>query len=337
MECLYPLHLNGSWLPCGHCIPCRIRKVREWTVRLLHEYECWNYKGLFLTLTYSDPFIPTTKNGIATLRKKDLQKYFKRVRKSLSKKGRNIKYFACGEYGQSCVGKYSKNGKIYFKYGRPHFHVIMFGVDYNDIDLLRSEWLLDDNANWRWSIPHYDAIQKKVVSYAVGNIEIDSLRYVVGYTLKKWQGKTNTNPMLLDDCENYFQTCSQGLGLEWLKKNFEKCLCRPIFSLETDNGKRHIGLPLYYKRKLGLDAQGRRNYLIGETNTAYDMFLEGLEQVKEEFLTSDYEEKSEKRKLLWLGGVRGKEFTELLNGVTVSTLNLKNAYTAKDYIYEDYL
>ena len=94
---------------CGKCPACRVRRSSDWTLRLSHEYSLHEHKGIFLTLTYDDKHIPTFQSVI----KKDLQDFIKRLRKKIYP--RKIKYFACGEYG-------SKNN-------RPHYHLILFGVD----------------------------------------------------------------------------------------------------------------------------------------------------------------------------------------------------------------
>lgn len=74
----------------------------------------------FLTLTYADEFLPLD----GSLDKTELQRFFKRLRKSLA--GRKIKYFACGEYGET--------------FGRPHYHAVVFGVSALESDLVLRAW-----------------------------------------------------------------------------------------------------------------------------------------------------------------------------------------------------
>ena len=69
----------------------------------MHKVSC------MLNLTYDDEHLP--KHG--QLLKTDLQKFFKRMRKS----GFKFRYVASGEYGD--VSK------------RPHFHIALFGVDFS--------------------------------------------------------------------------------------------------------------------------------------------------------------------------------------------------------------
>ena len=87
---LYP---DGLLVPCGKCLACRIAKRTEWAMRMLHELSDYD-DAVFVTLTYDEDHIPSNQS----LKKSDLQKWFKRVRKEIEPK--KIRYFACGEYGE---------------------------------------------------------------------------------------------------------------------------------------------------------------------------------------------------------------------------------------------
>lgn len=103
-------------VPCGHCVGCRMEKAKEWKVRCCLEAldfspgELW-----FLTLTYDDCHLPVDSNGQPYLKKSDLTKFWKRLRKY---SGERFRYFACGEYGEL--------------FHRPHFHAIIFGNPFKD-------------------------------------------------------------------------------------------------------------------------------------------------------------------------------------------------------------
>lgn len=85
-----------------------------------------------------------------TLVKKHLQKYIKRVRKRFP--DRAINYVGVGEYGELR--------------GRPHYHVIMFGVVPDDEPVLRQLW------------PYGEQFQ-------CDPLIMERAAYVAGYTLKK--------------------------------------------------------------------------------------------------------------------------------------------------------
>ena len=73
----------------------------------------------FVTLTYDDEHLPTvrdpeTDEWIPTLVKSHLQKSLALVRRKITAWDMSMRHFACGEYGE--------------KTGRPHYHLIAFGL-----------------------------------------------------------------------------------------------------------------------------------------------------------------------------------------------------------------
>lgn len=105
-------------VPCGKCPPCKLRKVREWVFRLRME-EKRSTSAFFLTLTYENP--PMSENGFMTLSKRDIQLWFKKLRK-LNKQP--LKYYLVGEYGGKTL--------------RPHYHLILFNLE--DIEYIYQTW-----------------------------------------------------------------------------------------------------------------------------------------------------------------------------------------------------
>lgn len=108
MKCITPYYNEkfGILCPCRQCLPCRINRRREWSVRGILEASQYNDIS-FITLTYDDDHLPL--NG--SLDTQILTKLWKRLRKL----GLKFRYLACGEYGE----------KSY----RPHYHAIIYGVD----------------------------------------------------------------------------------------------------------------------------------------------------------------------------------------------------------------
>lgn len=96
---------------CGRCIGCRLERSRQWAVRLMHEAQL-HADGVFLTLTYDQQHLPAG----GTLVKKHFQDFMKRLRKLYPP--RSVRYFHCGEYGS--------------RTRRPHYHAIVFGVQFAD-------------------------------------------------------------------------------------------------------------------------------------------------------------------------------------------------------------
>jgi len=75
-------------------------------------------ESAFVTLTYADEYLPQARTEgdlwIPTLVKSHPQKWIRSVRQKAMQHGLPIRYFAAGEYGE--------------KSGRPHYHVILFGI-----------------------------------------------------------------------------------------------------------------------------------------------------------------------------------------------------------------
>lgn len=93
-------------VPCGKCFECMQSKSNEWVHRCLDELKSHS-SAVFVTLTYAQT------DGDLCYR--DFQLFMKSLRKKYSDK--LIRYIVCGEYGG--------------KRNRPHFHAILFGIDFN--------------------------------------------------------------------------------------------------------------------------------------------------------------------------------------------------------------
>lgn len=120
MECqnLKYLPKHDMVVPCGNCVFCCATKRSDWALRLHYEGRKYLDKS-FLTLTYADAHLHW-KSGISQLYKRDLQLFFKRVRRC----GYKLRYYAVGEYGSKTF--------------RPHYHILLFGSVPEDV--IREAW-----------------------------------------------------------------------------------------------------------------------------------------------------------------------------------------------------
>lgn len=189
MLCINPIEIHGHKFPCGRCMPCRLNRTAEWTLRLCYELECWDTAS-FVTLTYSDDFVPKAENGRLTLVKSDLQKFIKRLRKN---SGLKLKYYAVGEYGSADNTH------------RPHFHLIIFGLDplnQKHRDLIASSWTFCEPERWIYKRKHN----------AIDVVNSNDIAYVAGYVQKKLYGVLAKKEY--EGITPPFAVMSQGLGLE---------------------------------------------------------------------------------------------------------------------------
>lgn len=231
MRCFHPVKLkDGKFYPCGQCVGCRINRTSAWTVRLMAESRSWD-STIFVTLTYDDEHLKS-----ASLVPEDLTKFFKRLRKDLKFENRNIKYYACGEYGQFIqdkTGTFKKNG-------RPHFHIIIFGMDSSKHD----RQLIAENWPFCPSVKFMDSRCKGVVLASR-----ECIQYVCGYVQKKLYGNDSK---FYEDLGLIppFSRCSQGLGLSYFKDN-EFLIDKENISIKLWNGKELV-LPRYLRDKMDL-------------------------------------------------------------------------------------
>jgi len=101
-------------LPCGQCLGCRMEQARQWAIRCCQEAEMHD-DNCMVTLTYDDANLPDDGG----LRPEHPTLWLKKLRRKFPEK--KIRYFLAGEYGD--------------KLSRPHYHVLLFGIDFaNDID-----------------------------------------------------------------------------------------------------------------------------------------------------------------------------------------------------------
>lgn len=217
MEIVNGVTMGYIPFPCGKCPPCQKRRISGWSFRLTKHGQVSN-TSQFVTLTYDESNVPITQNGLQTLRKTDLQKFFKRLRKLTNEK---ISYYAVGEYGD--------------KTQRPHYHIILFNGNCNSVE---SSWNLNNT-----TIGHCH----------FGDVNDAS----IGYTLK-YISKEKQIPMFQqDDRQKEFSVMSKGLGksyltpqaIKWHKNKLEERMYLPL-----KDGKK-ASMPRYYKDKMYKDGE----------------------------------------------------------------------------------
>lgn len=176
-------------LPCGNCLGCRQDLATQWAHRAQLEASQWEH-NCFLTLTYDHekdhrgrPHLPEGGH----LRPRDLQRFFKRLRRgfdrlepAIASRARikplynkdtteivgekavcQIRYLASGEYGE--------------KNRRPHFHILLFNCDFTDKKKVGKDLYESDTLRKYW----------KLGGHRIGNLTGASANYVAQYSLKK--------------------------------------------------------------------------------------------------------------------------------------------------------
>lgn len=224
-------------LACGRCVGCRLEKSRAWSIRIGHEASLWD-SNLFLTLDYAPEFLPES----LSLEYRDFQLFMKRLRKELSGVSeapngqRPIRFFVAGEYGE--------------KYGRPHWHAILFNVDFKDKVRFFNGTFRSTMAEDFWG-------RGQVV---IGDVTAQSAAYVAGYTQSKVYGRaaedhyedvvdTRTGEVTRRRSEFCVMSRRPGIGAWWYEK-FARDLFPGDYAIQ--DGKK-FKVPMYYWRKFQSD------------------------------------------------------------------------------------
>ena len=153
-------------IPCGQCVGCRLERSRQWAVRCVHEASL-HEDNCFITLTYNNESLP--EDG--SLNKKHFQDFMKRLRKKY--KNKKIRYYHCGEYGD--------------KNFRPHYHAIIFGLQFDDQKLFTV-----NNGEKLYTSEKLEKLWPFGFS-TIGTVTFESAAYVARYVMKKVNGKNAKN------------------------------------------------------------------------------------------------------------------------------------------------
>lgn len=177
-------------LPCGQCIGCRLERSRQWAVRCVHEASLYD-KNCFLTLTYDKDHLPPGNSLVLS----DFQLFMKRLRKKF---GPGIRYYHCGEYGET--------------FARPHYHALLFNFDFDD-----KLFLSEKNGNRVYTSPSLSYLWPQGFS-VIGQVSFESAAYVARYVMKKVTGEKAD--MYYGGVKPEYTTMSRrpGIGAGWLKK-----------------------------------------------------------------------------------------------------------------------
>lgn len=148
-------------LSCGQCIGCRLNRSKNWAIRIQHEASL-HEDNCFITLTYAPEHLPP----LGSLRLRDFQLFMKRLRKEF---GAGIRFFHCGEYGE--------------RGGRPHYHAIIFGLNFPDRKLrytteLGHKCYSSEILDRLWGLGRTE----------IGSVTFESAAYVARYITKKIGG-----------------------------------------------------------------------------------------------------------------------------------------------------
>lgn len=230
----YNIFQNYIEIPCGVCLGCRLDKAKIWKERCLAELK-YHDCAVFLTLTYDDEHLPYNADEKGdeavvynSLRAKDLQDFWKRLRKNT---GQKIRYFACGEYGS--------------KTWRPHYHAIVYDLFLDDLEKIGEN---------EYGQPLFTS--KKLEKtwrngfVVIGEATKESIEYVARYTCKKAYDKKRDKKIEELNIEPEFIRMSRrpAIGREWYNDNYKYIEHFGHAYIGDTKGSNYISRNPYYKK-----------------------------------------------------------------------------------------
>lgn len=262
MPCISPMSIRrkGSvessasdrvTIPCGKCIGCLSRKRAEWSVRLYQELLS-SETALFVTLTYDEenepwcyrnyplsalPFKDAIKEDdfsdrVPTLDKKGFTEWFKRFRWAVNNdpNGNNrhsddngLRYFVTGEYGS--------------KYGRPHYHMLLFNFPFEMSMVSKYRSFFIDFAQ------KYIQDSWKQGHVEVGDVTGASIFYTAKYCITKSSVPSTVAPVFT------LMSRRPGIGYSYLSSSIIDYHKEGLKNYYLKDGFK-VTLPRYYKDKI---------------------------------------------------------------------------------------
>lgn len=214
--------------PCGQCIDCRLNRSRIWAIRCMHEAQS-NEHNCVVTLTYADEHLPANRSIVPD----DAVDFMKRLRSRVDYDRREIygpwkpiKTYGCAEYGE--------------KFGRPHYHIILFNHAFKD-------------AKPYGPTPGYytSALLDEVWGKGrtqVMDLTFDSAAYVARYVMKKLSGK-RAHEYGERLPERSVCVSKKGIAKYWYNQNKHKIFSNDLLYI---NGVKIKPIP-YYNLKFELE------------------------------------------------------------------------------------
>lgn len=228
-------------LPCGQCVGCKLDYSRQWANRCMLELG-YHKSSYFCTFTYDDEHLPKGYScdlatgecisPVASLRRRDAQLLLKRIRKRFPEQ--KIRFFGSGEYGTQTL--------------RPHYHIILFGLELNDLETYKK----GDKVGFYYNSPSLSSCWPNGYT-VVAKVTWDTCAYVARYCLKK-HAVSGVDAYKKACIEPEFSMCSRrpGIGRQYYEDHPDMFKYSYI-SIPGESGGKQIPPPRYYKRLLAVD------------------------------------------------------------------------------------
>lgn len=237
---------NFIEIPCGQCISCRLARSREWADRCMLELQ-YHKSSYFVTLTYDDDHLPlndfidseTGEFGkSASLVKKDMQDFFKRLRRNYEYSGKTnkLRYYMCGEYGSQTY--------------RPHYHAIIFGLELDDLVPFKKTNL----GHMLYNSPFLAKCWQHKGYVVAAEVTWETCAYTARYILKKQYGSAAEIYDRLNILPEFTQmSLKPAIGRDYYDEHKDDIYKYDKIHLRTKQGGLEIRPPRYYDRLFDID------------------------------------------------------------------------------------
>jgi len=204
-------------------------RAKAWALRCVHEAEM-HEQNCFVTLTYDNENLPVG----GSIDKREVQLFMKRLRKCAEPF--LVRFYACGEYGA--------------ERGRPHYHILLFGYDFPDKELL---YVQPTKGRWAITGSSYKVFKSELLGSlwtkgfcTLGEVTFESAGYCARYIGKKIGGDMAKEHYKGKEPEFCLMSRRPGIGSAWFDKYSSDVYPKDF---TTVNGKK-FKPPKYYDRKL---------------------------------------------------------------------------------------
>ena len=216
-------YLDKEWfipVPCGKCVSCKCDYSRDWSNRMILELQDHD-EAIFLTLTYNDDHLPLSPQGYPTLVKRDVQLFFKRLRRHLGDK--RIRYYLAGEYGSSTH--------------RPHYHAIIYGIGISTFkDSHVQGW--NKLGHLFYTSPTLESLWSNGF-ILFSSVTWRTCNYVARYVLKKQAEREDCDGVCLPP----FNVSSRNPGIGMSRADELLSSGHTVFSIDGKDGIHNIPIP----------------------------------------------------------------------------------------------
>lgn len=244
-------HLQVS---CGQCSGCRRRRSLEWATRCVHEAQLHRY-NCYITLTYNQENLPKYHS----LQHEHFALFMKKLRHRVGNDANILGGILASNQGQrrkssienkTLSARFYQGGEYGDLYGRPHYHAILFGIDFAD-----KQYHGRTKAGQKiYRSPTLEQLWKHGYS-SVGGVSFATAAYISRYIMKKRTGDKKDKYEILDpdtgeiaEKKKEYNCMSRapGIGKAW----WEKYKADLVHDQVITNSGRKLRPPRFYDKQL---------------------------------------------------------------------------------------